>query len=122
MGPGRTCQYLKSLYTCRCDTFIDTIIKDVFWTHKLGSIMLQFYILTGCDYISFVSGTGKATFLKIFFQHAAFINGAEYEGCLSQNQPCDVKQGYLSPRGLQTAEILGLIICFAIHFLCVTIE
>ena len=64
--------------------------------HKLGSIMLQFYILTGCDYISFVSGTGKATFLKIFFQHAAFINGAEYEGCLSQNQPCDVKQGYLS--------------------------
>ena len=23
---------------------------------------------------------------------------------------------------LQTAEILGLIICFAIHFLCVTIE
>ena len=23
---------------------------------------------------------------------------------------------------LQTAEILGIIICFAIHFLCVTIE
>ena len=37
MGPGRTCQYLKSLYTCRCDTFIDTIIKDVFWTgQKFG--------------------------------------------------------------------------------------
>ena len=25
-------------------------------------------------------------------------------------------------RKVQTAEILGLIICFAIHFLCVTIE
>ena len=30
--------------------------------HQLGSIMLQLYIVTGCDYTSFVSGIGKATF------------------------------------------------------------
>ena len=42
---------------------------------QLGHIMLQTYIVTGCDYISYVSGMGKATFLKIFFQHAEFITG-----------------------------------------------
>ena len=39
--------------------------------HQLGSIMLQLYAVTGCDYIS---GMGKATFLQLFFQHAEFIN------------------------------------------------
>ena len=32
------------------------------------------------------------------------------------------ENGAISLVVLQTAEILGLIICFAIHFLCVTIE
>ena len=32
------------------------------------------------------------------------------------------KNGVICLVVLQTAEILGLIICFAIHFLCVTIE
>ena len=37
---------------------------------KLGSIMLQLYIVTGCDYISYISGMGKGTILKYFYQHA----------------------------------------------------
>ena len=32
------------------------------------------------------------------------------------------ENGSISLVLLQTAEILGLIICFALHFLCVTIE
>ena len=49
----------------------------------LGSIMLQLYIITGCDYISYFSGMGKATFLKLFFQHAEFITSEQSDGCLS---------------------------------------
>ena len=33
-----------------------------------------------------------------------------------------VENGAIGLVVLQTAEILGLIICFAVHFLCVTIE
>ena len=32
-------------------------------------------MVTGCDYVSFFSGTGKATFLRNFFQHSQFITG-----------------------------------------------
>ena len=35
---------------------------------------------------------------------------------------CVQRNGAIGLVVLQTAEILGLIICFAIHFLCVTIE
>lgn len=53
---------------------------------KLGSIMLQLYIVSGCDSVSYISGLGKTTFLNVFFQHAEFITGAESTGCLSQTQ------------------------------------
>jgi len=31
------------------------------------------YVVTGCDYTSFIHGSGKVSFLKNFFQHATFI-------------------------------------------------
>ena len=40
---------------------------------QLAKIMQVLYVVTGCDYTSFFYGIGKATFLRIFFQHAKFI-------------------------------------------------
>lgn len=34
------------------------------------------YVSTGCDYTSFFSGIGKATFLKYFLQYSSFISGS----------------------------------------------
>ena len=53
-------------------------------SHPLSQIIQTLYIVTGCDYISFFSGTGKKTFMKHFFQHAEFItSGIAYPGSLS---------------------------------------
>ena len=60
---------------------------------QLGSIMLQLYIVTGCDYISYVSGMGKATFLNI---HADFIAGMQWDGCLCQTDQSTIKSGFNS--------------------------
>ena len=58
------------------------------------------FVVTGCDYISFFSGLGKATFLRYFFQHAEFITGeSQYtKGSLSDTLlDNDVhKQGFLA--------------------------
>ena len=62
----------------------------------LGSIMLQLYIVTGCDYVSYLSGFGKATFLNYFFQHADFITGKVGIGCLSQTDYSQMKLGFLA--------------------------
>ncbi len=40
----------------------------------LPNILQTLYVCTGCDYTSFFSRIGKATFLKYFFQYATFIN------------------------------------------------
>ena len=40
----------------------------------LPRLLQILFISTGCDYISYFSGLGKCTFLKVFFQHAEFIN------------------------------------------------
>ena len=45
--------------------------------------MQTLFVCTGCDYISFFSGLGKATFLRYFFQCASFISGANANGSLS---------------------------------------
>ena len=33
------------------------------------------YVCTGCDYVSFLVGMGKVSFLITFFQYASFIAG-----------------------------------------------
>ena len=60
---------------------------------NLGSIMLQLYIVTGCDYLSYFSGIGKPTFLNIFYQHAEFITGIHSVGCIDQ---CITNSGFLA--------------------------
>ena len=42
-------------------------------THS--NILQTLFVVTGCDYISFFNGIGKATFLRCFYQHAQFITG-----------------------------------------------
>ena len=41
--------------------------------NKLHTIMQTVYAVSGCDYVSFFSGLGKATFLRYFLQYATFI-------------------------------------------------
>ena len=41
----------------------------------LTSVLQTLFVVSGCDYISFFSGIGKASFLRCFFQHAQFITG-----------------------------------------------
>ena len=45
-------------------------------SHKLGKILQTLFITSGRDYVSYISGFGKASVLKCFFQHADFINGS----------------------------------------------
>ena len=46
---------------------------------KVPEIMQTIYAVSGCDYVSFFSGLGKATFLRYFFQYASFITaGSSY--------------------------------------------
>ena len=62
--------------------------------NNLGNIMLQLYIVTGCDYVSYLSGVGKATFLNNFFQHAEFVTGRLAVGCLSHTNISQMKLGF----------------------------
>ena len=55
---------------------------------QLASVMQMIYILcTGCDFIAFFNGFGKATFLATFFQYSEFItsNTAHAPGTLADN-------------------------------------
>ena len=46
-------------------------------SHQLiPQIFQTIFVATGCDYISFFSGIGKATFLR--YQHAEFISSGKY--------------------------------------------
>lgn len=63
-------------------------------------ILQSLFVSTGCDYVSFFSGLGKATFLRYFFQYAEFITGeSQYtKGSLSDvllNNDAH-KQGFLA--------------------------
>ena len=50
--------------------------------NSLPQIMQIFFVCTGCDFVSFFGGLGKATFLRYFFQYAAFITGPSMPGSL----------------------------------------
>ena len=53
---------------------------------NLAQILQTLFVCTGCDYISFFYGIGKATFLRYFFQNASFITGSNAEGSLANVQ------------------------------------
>ena len=60
-------------------TLVDLLRRDPELTtlseeHR-AEIIQCLYVCTGCDYVSFFVGIGKATFLKVFFERANFIVG-----------------------------------------------
>jgi len=58
--PQNTPRYIdlnKLLLCFQCDPDLASLPQD-----QLGSILLQLYIVTGCDYVSYVSGIGKQHF------------------------------------------------------------
>ena len=79
----------KSSVCFQCDPCLASIIPS-----KLNSIFLQLYIVTGCDYTSYFTGIGKATFLKIFFENSEFITGTGMVGCLLETNILNQKSGF----------------------------
>ena len=61
------------------------------------NLLQSLFICTGCDYISFFSGIGKASFLRIFFQYSSFVNAnsADYPGHLA-NMADNLDSGFLA--------------------------
>ncbi len=62
------------------------------------SLLQSLFICTGCDYISFFAGIGKASFLRVFFQHSSFVNAncSDYPGHLSNTRSDDLQLGFLA--------------------------
>jgi len=62
----------------------------------LPSVMQMLFISTGCDFVSFFTGIGKAMFMATFFEYAEFIcsNTSHTPGTLSDTDPSS--QGFLS--------------------------
>ena len=54
------------------------------------------YVCTGCDFISFFNGIGKASFLSTLFEYCEFIcsNSDQTPGVLTET--CHASQGFLS--------------------------
>ena len=69
---------LTSLHLCNlknalaCDPDLATLQKDL-----IPQIFQTLYVATGCDYISFFHGIGKATFFRYFYQYADFITSGQ---------------------------------------------
>ena len=66
-------------------------------TTELAQILQTLFVCTGCDYISFFCGIGKATFL-CYFLSMHLITGANAQGSLTNIhlQGDDYKQGFLA--------------------------
>ena len=61
------------------NTLLDALSNDPDLADILPNLrpqaMQSLYISTGCDYVSFFTGIGRASFLSTFFQSASFIAG-----------------------------------------------
>ena len=60
-----------------------------------GIIIQTLFICTGCDYVSYFAGYSKATFLRLFFQHAEFITTTSI-GTLANTCGPSQESGFLS--------------------------
>ena len=58
------------------DPDLSTVPEDF-----LPKIFQVLYVCTGCDYISFFRGIGKATFLRYFYQYAHLISSGKEGAC-----------------------------------------
>ncbi len=59
---------------------------------NLPSIIQMLFICSGCDYVSYFRGLGKAAYFNTFCQHAHFITGNQLPGILSEN----TEEGFLA--------------------------
>ena len=89
--PPRYINVNKLLHAFETDPDLASVQRN-----KLGSIMQQLYVCTGCDYVSYVAGIGKAMFLNCFFQHADFVTGMSADGDLSMTNDTNMNIGFLS--------------------------
>lgn len=62
----------------------------------LGNVFQMLFISSGCDYVSYFAGQGKAAFFNGFFQHATFITGNQMCGSLSDITEDKKEQGFLA--------------------------
>ena len=89
--PPRYISVNQLLHAFETDPDLASVQKN-----KLGSIMQQLYVCTGCDYVSYIAGVGKAMFLNCFFQHAEFVTGMSADGDLSMTNDTNMRVGFLS--------------------------
>ena len=86
-------KYLHLNYLIECfntDPDLATLPQE-----SLPHIMQMLFISTGCDFISYFSGFGKASVLNIFYQYAQFItSGDPVSGTLSDTD--DPRKGFLA--------------------------
>lgn len=82
----------KELKLLNLNLFIDLLKRDPDLAHipesNIPRIIQTIFVATGCDYISFFAGIGKAFFLKVFFEHAKFITfnlSGPFVGLISQS-------------------------------------
>jgi len=60
-------------------------------------ILQNLYVVTGCDYVSYLHSVGKVKFLQVLFQHASFItSGKEEPGTLADITPEQEPLGFLA--------------------------
>ena len=82
---------LNSLVTSlEGDPDLSSVPRDL-----LPKVLQTLFICTGCDYVSYFAGFGKSTFLKVFFQHASFINDLS-QGTLASTCDSNRELGFLS--------------------------
>ena len=66
-------------------------------SNQLPQILQTLYIVSGCDYVSFFVGFGKAKFYQTFFQFASFISGSgAVSGSLGDVKSENITSGLLS--------------------------
>ena len=63
---------------------------------ELARTFQMLFITSGCDYVSYFAGLGKASFFQTFFQHAAFITGNQMTGSLSDTAESKTEVGFLA--------------------------
>ena len=61
---------------------------------QLPNVLQMLFITSGCDYISYFAGQGKASFFQVFFQHAGFITGSQMLGSLSDTTEGEKSNGF----------------------------
>lgn len=86
----------KVLKLLNLNLLIDLLKRDPDLAHipelHIPRILQTLFVATGCDYISFFAGIGKAFFLKVFFEHAKFIAvdlSGPFVGSIANSDLCD---------------------------------